>query len=111
MTVRELVHSIQVEVRDSDLPPVRASELLLKATALLGNVGGEIRAADLEYSKVLLRELETEKRANRARIRSEVSAEYQRKREARDTHVLLVELIRSIRQVLRTQSDEMRLQK
>ena len=111
MTVRDLIHDIQVELRDKDVPPVRASELLLKATALIGNVSGEIREADLDYSRVLLLELETEKRANRARIKAEVSPAYQRKREARDAQVLLVELIRSLRQVLRTQSDEMRLQR
>ena len=110
MTVRDMVHAAQVEIRNSeDLTPGRASELLVMLTALLGNVLDEIRAADAAYAHVLLTFLDEEKKANRARIRSEITPEFARKKEARDTQILVTELIRSLRQMLRTQAEEMRL--
>jgi hypothetical protein len=110
-TVRELVKAAQREIRAGDLTPVMASDLLVKLTSLLSSVLEEIREADMAYAIVLLRHLEVETAANRAKVKSEVTPEFQRKREARDTQVVLVELIRSLRQVLRTQSEEMRLQR
>ena len=108
-SVREMVAEIQVEMRDTDLQPSRASELLAKATALIGNVNGEIRIAEVDYSKVLLACLGSDEPANRARIRAEVSPEYQRKREARDTKELVTEMVRSLKYVIRSAEEEMRL--
>lgn len=109
MTVRDLVHAMQKEIRDSELLPERAAQLLTKLTALMGNCNDEIRDADSQYAVLLLRHLETDEAANRARIRAETSGEYQRKREARDTKELVVELIRSLKYYLRSQEEEMRL--
>src|SRR5689334_5369313 len=98
MTVRDLVRQMQQEIRNtSDLLPTRAAELLLKLTALMGNVNDEIRQADHAYAVVLLRFLEADEAANRAKIRAETSLEYVRRREARDTKELLVELVRSLK--------------
>lgn len=110
-SVRSMVKEIQREVVTGELLPERASSLLLRLTALLGSCSEEIREADATYAQVLLTYLDTETKANRAKIRAEVTPEYQRKREARDTHDLIVELIRSLRQFLRTLSEEMRLAK
>lgn len=110
MTIRALVLSLQQEVRDTaDLSPSRAAEILLKLTALLGNVNDEIRLADHGYAIVLLRFLEADEAANRAKIRAETSTEYLRRREARDTKELVVELIRSLKYQLRAVEEEMRL--
>jgi hypothetical protein len=110
MSVRELIRQMQVEIRDAnDLQPDRAVELLMKLTALLGNIADEIRAADLAYSLILLQQLETSEHANRARIWAETSGEYQRKREARDTKELCVELIRSLKYFLKVKEDELRM--
>jgi hypothetical protein len=107
MTVRELVRQAQTEIRDtSDLLPDRAAELLNQLASLVGNVNDEIRAADAAYAVVLLACLESETKANRARIRAEISPEYQRKREARDTRELVVELSRSLKYFLKCKSDE-----
>ena len=85
MTVRELVKSYQREVQQTDdLQPDRAAALLMKLTSLLGNCADEIREADSEYAVTLLHFLDTEQKANRARIRAEISLEYRRKQEARD---------------------------
>lgn len=108
-TVRHLVRGIQREVRTGDLLPERAAELLMQATALLGNVADEIREADMAYAHVLLRELETNAKANRARIRAECSTEFQRRQEARDVKELVVEICRSLKYFLRVKEEELRL--
>lgn len=108
-SVRELVRRIQVEVRDSDLAPARACELLAQLSALMGNTNDEIRQADAAYAAVLLSHLESSEKANRAKIRAECSPEYERKRHARDTKELVVELIRSLKYLIRSFEEEMRL--
>lgn len=109
MTIRELVKGIQVEIRDSALQPTRAAELLAKLTALLGNVNDEIREADHYYAEVLLIYLNEDEAASRAKIRAETSQQYRRKREARDTKELVVEMIRSLKYVIKSNQEEMRL--
>lgn len=110
ITVRGMVRLIQVEVRDtSDLQPDRAAELVTKLSALVGNCNDEIRTADAEYAAVLLGLLESEEAANRAKIRAETTPAYARKREARDTKELAVELSRSLKYFLRSKEEEMRL--
>lgn len=109
-TVRELVKSYQREIQQTaDLLPERAAELLMQLTSLMGNCADEIRAADSEYAVTLLHFLDTEKKANRAKIRAEISPEYQRKQEARDTKDLVVELARSLKYFLRAKSEELQL--
>lgn len=110
MTVRELVRSYQREIQQTpDLLPERASELLMQLTSLLGNCSDEIREADSEYAVTLLHFLDTEQKANRARIRAEISPEYRRKQEARDTRELVIELSRSLKYFLRAKAEEMQL--
>lgn len=110
MTVRDLVREMQREIRDTpDLSPDRASELMNRLTALLGNCNDEIREADADFARVLLLHLESEEAANRAKIRAETTPEYGRKREARDTKELVIELVRSLKYFLRSKEEEMRL--
>lgn len=110
MTVRDLVRSLQREIRDTpDLLPDRAADILTQLASLLGNCNDEIRAADAAYAAVLLGYLESESKANRARIRAEISPEYQRKREARDTKELVIELVRSLKYFLRSKSEELQM--
>lgn len=109
MTVRSMVESIRREIRDTDLTPERASALAAKLTALMGNCSDEQRAADMAYKRVLLDCLSRHEKANRARIEAEVSPEFERAREAKDTFNVVVEMIRSLRQILRTAAEEMRM--
>lgn len=110
MTVRELVRTYQQEIqRADDLRPDRAADLLMRLTALLGNCADEIRAADAEYAVTLLHWLDTEAKANRAKMRAELSPEYRRRQEARDTKELITELSRSLKYFLRAKSDELQL--
>jgi hypothetical protein len=110
MTVRELVKAYQREVQQTvDLQPERAATLLMQLSSLMGNCADEIREADSEYAITLLHFLDTEKKANRARIRAEISPEYRRKQEARDTKDLVVELSRSLKYYLRAKTEELQL--
>lgn len=109
MTVRDLVKTFQREIRDTDLQPDRAAEVLMKLTALMGNCNDEIREADADYATVLLSFLQADEAANRAKIRAETTPAYQRKREARDTKELVVELCRSLKYLLKSNEEAMRL--
>lgn len=110
MTIRDLVKQMQQEVRDTpDLLPDRAADILTKLTALIGNVNDEIREADHAYSLVLLQFLDADEAANRARIRAETSLQFIRKREARDTKELVLELVRSLKYFLKAKSDELQM--
>jgi hypothetical protein len=107
LTVRELVKACQREIQQTaDLQPDRAAELLMQLTALMGNIADEIREADGEYAVTLLHFLDNEKKANRARIRAEISPEYRRKQEARDMKELVIELTRSLKYFLKAKQDE-----
>jgi hypothetical protein len=111
VSVRDMVKEIQIAMRSGDLMPAEAREHLQTLTALLGNCNDEQRDADAAYSQVLLGCLNSEKTANRARINAEITPEYMRKREAKDVRDQVVEMIRSLKTVLRSLSDEMSLQR
>lgn len=107
MSVRELVKGYQREVQQTaDLLPERAAQILMQLSALVGNVLDEIREADSEYAVTLLHFLDTEKKANRAKIRAEISPEFRRAREARDTQKLIEELTRSLKYFLKAKETE-----
>ena len=104
-----MAKAFQAEIRTDDLAPERAAALLMKLTALIGNCNEEIRQADTAYAEVLLGCLSSCEKANRARIQAEITPEFQRKREARDLKELVIELVRSLKYLLRSQEEEMRL--
>ena len=109
MTVREMVREIASELRDGALTPDMARESLVKLTALLGNIGEEVRQADQAYKRVLLGYFEIEQKANRAKLKAETSDEYGRWREASDTEKLVQQMIISCRAYLRSLDEEARL--
>ena len=109
ISIRERVRAIQVQLRDSALTPAVARDSLIVLTAILGNVNDEQRLADHDYKLVLLGCMEAEKKANRARIVAETSAQYLRAREAKDTEKQVIETIRSCKAYLRSLDEEMRL--
>ena len=108
-TIRDMVRAIQIELRDGEVAPSRARELLIELTALSGNCSTEMREADAHYNGVLLRMLDGEEAANRATIRAKATPEYARAREATDTYKLVMEMIRTLKKVLSSIEQEMRL--
>ena len=109
MSVRELIEEMRRELRDEDVPPARAAEILQRLTALLGNVLQEIRESEAEFNGVLLKFLDSDEAANRATIRAKHTPEYARAREAKDTLTVVTELIRSLKVILKAIETEMRL--
>lgn len=109
MTLYERISGIQAQLADGALTPDLARESLVKLTALLGNVNDLLRRTDHEYKLVLLGCMAGGEPANRARIRAEVSEQYQKAREAKDTASLVVEMIRSLKQYMRSLDEEARL--
>lgn len=110
-TVRDMVKAIQVELRDEDVSPVQARAHLVTLTALIGNCNKEALDADMDFNKRLLAEMNQDGPANRAKIRAQTSAEYARAREAKDTRDLVIEMVRSLKTVLRSVDSEMSLQR
>lgn len=109
MSVRELIEEMRRELRDEDVLPTRAAEILQRLTALLGNVLQEIRESEAVFNGVLLKFLDSDEAANRAKIRAQATPEYARAREAKDTLTVVTELIRSLKVILKALETEMRL--
>lgn len=107
-SVRALVRQAQNEMR-GDLQPGRARDLLTMLTALIGVVNAESRHADMAYNAVLLQHLDSDAKANHARIRAESTPEFLRAREVRDCKQEIVESIRSLKKFIDSLSEEMRL--
>jgi hypothetical protein len=109
LTVRDRIAAIQKSLRDGSVTPALARESLVQLTALYGNVLEEQRDADHEYKLVLLGCLQSDEAANRARIRAEVTPQFQRARAAKDMEKLVIELVRSCKKYLSSLDEEMRL--
>lgn len=107
-TVRDIITDFRREIRDTDLQPDRAAEILTKLSALLGNCNDEIRLRDVEYSKVLLKWYQIETKANRAKIKAETSPEYEAKCLARNTKEEVEAMIGTLKYFLRGKEDEFR---
>ena len=107
-SIRQMVQDIQNEVAKPDLQPDRAAELLVRLSALTGNISQEVLDKDMAYNQVLLFWLENEAKANRAKVHAECTPEYRAKIEARNTRELATEIIRALKYLLKSKEQEMR---
>lgn len=105
MTIRQMLEDYRNEIA-AGLEYQQAADILTKLAALYGNINDEILMRDMEYRKVLLGFLDTEEKANRAKIRAEISPEYEAMRQAHNAKDLLEELMRSLKYWLRSREDE-----
>lgn len=103
------IEKIRQSIATGDLPASVAAEHLNELSALLGNVNSNIRIADLAYSKKLYLCLEEEEKANKAKIKAEISEEYQTARRQKDIKELVVEMMRSLKYYIRSREDEYKL--
>lgn len=108
-SIRDRIKQIQKDLLSTAKTPDQVRNALIVLSSLYGHVTDEQRAADHEYKLVLLGCLQTHDKANRARIAAEVTPQFQRAREAKDTADLVVEMIRSCKAYLRSLDEEMRL--
>jgi len=109
LSVRDRIAAIQKDILSGAVAPEQARQWLMTLTALLGKVNDEQRIADHEYKLVLLGCLQGDEAANRAKIRAEVTPQFQRSQEAKDTAELVIEMIRSCKVFTRSLDEEMRL--
>lgn len=107
--IRERITAIQGELANGALSPDLARESLVRLTALLGNVHDLQRKADHEYKLVLLGCMAGGEAANRAKIRAEVSEQFQTAQEMKDLASLVIEMIRSCKSYMRSLEEEQRL--
>jgi hypothetical protein len=108
-TVRALIREMQTEVRDSDLTPDRAAELVTKLAALYGNVLDEVRRTELAFNAVVRAYLSEDGVAlNKAEMLAKGAPEYEEWRIARDTETLTKQLLSSLKAMLRAKADELR---
>lgn len=108
-TVRDMVIAIRDEVSAGNLTPMRAGELATELAALLGNITDHIRACDVAYNRVYAHLLDSEGKANRAKVKADTSAEYLARREAHDQLLVATEMMRSLRKLQDTYREEMRM--
>jgi hypothetical protein len=106
MTIRDTIKLFQAEVRDTDLMPERAAEILAKSSALFGNINDTIRERGMIYNKKLLEVLDSEKSVAKAKVIAETTEEYNSYLEAKNTKEALLELIRSLKYFLRAKEEE-----
>jgi hypothetical protein len=108
MTIRERIQSYQSEILKGNLMPQRAAEILTEMSALLGNINEEITQRDIAYNKILLKELDLEKSANKAKIKAGITEEYEAMRTARNTEKVAIEVIRGLKYYLKSREEEFR---
>jgi len=105
--LRDILIGYQNELLKKELQPERAAKMLVEISALLGNINDKIVETEFKYSKVLLAELDIEQKANRAKIKAEISGEYLAKQEYRNIKELAIEMIRSLKFFLRAKGQEL----
>ena len=105
-SIREMIREYENEILKGDLLPIRASEMLIEMSALLGNVLDKITETEMLYNQVLLKNYDSEKTANRAKIKSEITDEFKNMRDAKNTEKVLLEVIRGLKYFLRMKEDE-----
>jgi hypothetical protein len=106
MNIRDLIRRYNEEILNHDLTPDRASEILVEVSALVGNINDEIKKTEMAYNNLLLSYLESEPKANRAKIKVDCSPENESKIEARNTMMSADYLIKSLKYYLRTKESE-----
>ena len=107
--VRAMLKEYRQRFLHSDgVTKLAASQALVEISALLGNVNDEIRKADQAYYLKFDELLSGEKMpVSRAEVRMRSSDEYMRLQEAKNEFEMAMELIRSLKYLIRALDDEM----
>jgi hypothetical protein len=108
-SIRQRLATIQAAQLRGNSTPQEAAQWLSTLGALVGNVLTEIREAEADYARVYADWLDKEAKANRAKIRAELTPEFARVREARDTLKQVEQQIGTLKYLLRAYESEERL--
>lgn len=84
-SVRERIAAIHSQQLKGGTTQIQAAQWQAVLGALCGNVLEEIREAEADYHVVYARLLDSEGKANRAEIKAQLTDEYKRLRQAKDT--------------------------
>ena len=99
MTVRERIAQIHAQQLKGETTPVQAAQWQATLGALVGNVLQEIREAEGNYHVVYAQLLDAEGKANRATIRAQMTPEWKRLRESKDTLKLVESMVSGLRAI------------
>lgn len=105
-TIRDRINAYQSEILQGDLLPERASIILNELSSLYGNILDRIKDTEMIYNKILLKYLDEEQKANRAKIRAEISQEYADMKDATNTEKVTIQMIRSLSKFLKVKENE-----
>lgn len=94
---------------ETEVSPLRASEMLMQATAIHASCVREATRRELIYNHVLNAYMSGDEAASRATIRAKASDEYASWQQARDEAGICLEHVRSLKKFLEHQREEMRL--
>jgi hypothetical protein len=108
-TIRQRIATIHAAQLRGNATPHEAAQWLATLGALTGNILAEIREAEADYARVYAEWLDKESKANRAKIRAELTPEFARAREARDTFKQVEQQIGTLKYLLRAYESEERL--
>lgn len=111
MTIRDRIFEIQNKLALGIVQVTEATEMLNQLSALYGNVLDEVQKRELAYNAILLMFLDSEAKANRAKIKAQVSPEYQSLVEAQNTEKLTLQMIRSLNRFIDQKKEEARTAK
>ena len=106
MNIRDIITEYRNEITNTDMFPDRASEMLIRLSALLGNITDEIVRTEMAYNHLLKKCLSEEPKANRAKINAECSSEYEEWLNAKNTFIVANELIKSLKYFINVRRDE-----
>lgn len=106
MTVRENIKDYQKEIQTTELHPVRAAEILVELSALLGNINDELKNAQMSFNRHLLDTLNDVPVASKAKIQAETSHEYERLLEVKGTEKVALEMMRSLKYYIKEKREE-----
>lgn len=112
-TIREIINNYRNRlINASQLTPKEASETIVELSALMGNITEEIQKREFDYNTALLELLKKEKMTvARAKIEAQVSAEYGELQTAKGQKEMTLELIRSLKYLLRIMESEFEVSK
>lgn len=108
VTIRSLMAEFQAEAKLDSFAPSTGADMVRKLTALLGNVNVELRRREMAYNRFRLDCYQSELKANRAKMISEASQQYEDWQEVKHLKEELIELIRSLKVFVRNAEEEYR---
>ena len=111
MSLLDDIAKLQAEVLETaDLPPVRASQILVELTALYFTVTAQLRESEFIYNVIEAAHTRAEDGiVNRGKAKAKLTEEYQTWRIWRDTERTMLELMRSLKKYMTVMAEEMRL--